>query len=68
MAAMMAEAQTEVEEVHLGSVTVSHELRGLFQVVQMWPEVKRLRGTFMRVLKTHSGDGGPTRWQIVLPF
>lgn len=61
-------AQTEVDEIHLGSVTDSHERRGLFQVVQMWPEVKRLTGTFTRVPKTHNGEGGPTCWQITLTF
>lgn len=46
----------EVEEIHLGSVTDSHVLAGLFQVVQTWAEVKRLRVAFTLVLKTHSGS------------
>lgn len=65
---MEAEAQTEVEEIHLGSATDSHGLRGLFQVAQMWPDIKRLRGALMPVPKTHSGEGGQTCWQMVLTF
>lgn len=66
MAAMKAEAQTEVEEIHLGSVTDSHELRGLIQTLEMWPKVKRLRGTFTLVPTTHSGEEGgqhADRWR-----
>lgn len=48
-AAMKAEAQTKMWEIHLGSATDNHELRGLFQTLQMWPKVKRLRGTFTLV-------------------
>lgn len=46
----------EVEEIHLGSVTDSHVLAGLFQVVQTWARVKGLRVAFTLVLKTHSGS------------
>ena len=62
---MKAKAQTEVHEIHLESVTDGHELRGLFQVVQMRPEVEGLGGAVALVPKAHSGEGGLAwcRWR-----
>ena len=43
MAALKAEAQPEVGEIHRGSVTDSLEVRGLIDTLELGPEVQWLR-------------------------